>query len=127
MSMPKSLPHVTDAELAVLRLLWDAGTLTAATIRQALYPAGTPSDQATVQKLLQRLESKGFVQRDRSTFAHSFTALVSRERLAGAQLETLADKLADGSLVPFISHLAKKVRLTDDERRELRTLLDRLK
>jgi BlaI family penicillinase repressor len=123
----KSLPHVTDAELAVLRLLWDSRTLTAAQIRQSLYPEGTPSDHATVQKLLQRLEEKGFVHRDRTRFAHSFMARVSRERLAGAQLESLAEKLADGSLVPFISHLAKKTRLTEDERRELQALLDRLK
>jgi predicted transcriptional regulator len=121
------LPHVTDAELAILRLLWDAGTLSARVIREELYPAGTPSDHATVQKLLARLEEKGFVRRDRSSFAHAFTARVSRERLAGAELESLAEKLSDGSLVPFITHLAKRTKLSEDERRELRALLDRLK
>lgn len=125
--MGKKLRHITDAELAVLRLLWQSGTLTAAQIRQELYPAGTPSDHATVQKLLQRLEEKGFVHRDRSRFAHFFTARVSRERLAGAELESLAEKLADGSLVPFITHLAKKTKLTEEERRELQAVLDRLK
>jgi predicted transcriptional regulator len=120
------LPHVTDAELAILRLLWDFGALTARQLREHLYPAGTPSDHATVQKLLQRLEDKGYVRRDRSAFAHSFTARVSRERLAGAELESLAEKLADGSLVPFITHLAKRTKLTEEERREIRTLLERL-
>ena len=124
--MGRKLPHITDAELAILRLLWDDGSLTARRIREVLYPAGTASDHATVQKLLQRLEEKGFVRRDRTEFAHTFTARVSRERLAGAQLESLADRLTDGSLVPFITHLAKQTKLTDEERQELRAVLDRL-
>jgi predicted transcriptional regulator len=124
-AVPSKLPHVTDAELAILRLLWDTGTQSARQIREVLYPAGTPSDQATVQKLLARLEEKGFVRRDRSSFAHMFTARVSRERLAGAELEALAEKLSEGSLVPFITHLAKRTRLTEEERREIRALLDR--
>ncbi|MEX2317325.1 MAG: BlaI/MecI/CopY family transcriptional regulator [Pirellulales bacterium] len=120
-------PQATDAELAILKLLWEGGPLTARSIREQLYPAGTPSDHATVQKLLQRLEQKEFVARDRSEFAHSFAATVTREELAGNQLEALAEKLTDGSLVPFILHAVSAKRLTSEERNEIRRLLDRRK
>jgi predicted transcriptional regulator len=118
---------VTDAELAVLKVLWERGSATAREIRERLYPRGTRSDHGTTQKLLQRLEAKGFISRDRSGFAHVFRARLDRRAYAGQQLEALADKLTDGSLVPFIMHLVEGKGISPRERREIRELLDRLR
>jgi predicted transcriptional regulator len=117
----------TDAELAVLKVLWEGGPLPARAIREKLYPSGTPSDHATVQKLLQRLERKKLVARDRRSFAHLFRASVTREELAGEQLEALASKLTDGSMAPFILHAVGTNRLTAEERNDIRRLLERRK
>lgn len=125
--MASARPHATDAELAILKLLWEHESLTAREIREQLYPAGSPSDHATVQKLLQRLEQKKLVGRDRRSFAHRFRADVTREALAANQLEALAEKLTDGSFVPFILHAVSAKKLTAEERAEIRRLLDRRK
>jgi predicted transcriptional regulator len=125
--MRASRPPATDAELAILKLLWENEPLSARDIRQQLYPGGTPSDHATVQKLLQRLERKKMVARDRRSFAHLFRATVTREALAGEQLEALASKLTDGSLVPFILHAVSLKPLSEKERSDIRRLLDRRK
>ena len=125
--MPAPRHTASDAELAVLKLLWDNERLPAREIREQLYPEGTPSDHATVQKLLQRLEQKKLIARDRRSFAHQFRALVTREELAGEQLEALASKLTDGSMVPFILHAVNTKALTAEERNEIRRLLDRRK
>jgi predicted transcriptional regulator len=122
--MPPKSSRVSPAELAVLKLLWDAEPLAARAIRERLYPEGTPSDNATVQKLLQRLESKRLVKRDRSRFAHTFTARVTRSEIVGEELEALAEKLTDGSLVPLIMHAARARKLSAAQRRDLRALLD---
>jgi BlaI family penicillinase repressor len=122
--MPSPVPHATDAELAILKLLWEREPLTAREIREELYPEGSPSDQATVQKLVQRLEQKQLVARDRRSFAHSFRATITREELAGNQLEALAEKLTDGSLVPFLLHAVSAKKLSAIERNEIRRLLD---
>jgi len=122
--MPPRPSRVSPAELAVLKLLWDAESLSARAIRERLYPEGTPSDNATVQKLLQRLEAKNLIERDRSEFAHTFTARVSRSEIVGEELEALAEKLTDGSLVPLIMHAVDARKLTAAERRDLRALLD---
>lgn len=116
--------RVTDAELAVLKLLWDSESLTTREIREELYPDGTPSDYATVQKLLERLEAKDLVSRDRSSFAHTFRAKISRDALVGQQIESLAAKLTDGSLVPLIMHAIGSKNLTAKDRKEIRKLLD---
>ena len=125
--MPAARPPASDAELAILKLLWESEPLSARDIREQLYPEGSTSDHGTVQKLLQRLEQKGLVTRDRRSFAHSFRAAVTRESLAGDQLEALAEKLTDGSLVPFILHAVSAKKLTADERNEIRRLLNRRK
>ena len=114
---------VTDAELAVLKLLWTSEQLTAREVTEALYEECTPSTIATVQKLIQRLEAKGYVLRDRSGYVHKFSPRVSQAALAGSQLEALASKITNGSLAPFISHLVNTKRLSKKEKEQIRRLL----
>ena len=116
--------QVTDAELAILKLLWDRQPLIAREIREALYPGEESSSHGTVQTLLGRLERKGLIRRDRTEFAHRFTASVTQASLAGQQLEALAAKMTDGSLVPFILHAVGSKKLSAKERQEIQRLLD---
>ena len=78
---------VTDTELQILDVLWSSGPLRIRDITRALYPGGRPSEYATVQSLLERLESKGYIHRDRSSFAHIFSACVERTAFIGSQLQ----------------------------------------
>ena len=120
----KKQESITDAELGVMHLLWEHGDLTAREIREQLYPKGGDSAHGTVQKLLQRLEKKKFVARDRSEFAHVFRAKVTEQAYAGGQLRFLADKLTGGSLVPFLTHLVESQGICKSELRELRKLFE---
>ena len=121
--MAKKRRNITDAELAVLKVLWDEGTLTAKAITETLYPQCSESDFSTVHSFLQRLERKGLVKRDRSSFVHMFRAAVSWDEVAGKELEALADRLADGSMAPFLMHLVHGKRLGKKEANEIRKLL----
>jgi predicted transcriptional regulator len=125
--VPEQLPRLADAELAVMQLLWDHEQMTAREIRERLYPDDSTSYHGTVQKLLERLQAKGYVTRDRSQFVHLFRSKISRREYAGRQLESLADKLTDGSLVPFLTHLMEARKISAKQRREIRDLLDRHK
>jgi BlaI family transcriptional regulator, penicillinase repressor len=115
--------HATEAELAILGILWDDGQATARGITERLYPPCSPADIATVQKLLQRLEEKGLVRRDRSERVHRFSAAMSREQFAGEQLTQLAEKLSGGSLTPLLVHVVENNRLSRRELDEFRELL----
>ena len=59
--MNRQQHDVTEAELALLQSLWDAGPATIRQLVDRVYKQGGASVYATVQKLLDRLESKGFV------------------------------------------------------------------
>ena len=124
-ALSAKLATIPDAELAVLKLLWERGPLAARAITVEVYPACTESDIGTVHSMLQRLEAKGMVRRDRARRPHVFAATVSREEVAGRQLEAIAQRLTDGSFVPFLTHLVEGRRLSDAELDEIRQLLDR--
>ncbi|MHC4399839.1 MAG: BlaI/MecI/CopY family transcriptional regulator [Planctomycetota bacterium] len=119
----KSL-NVTQYELAVLEVLWDRGSATIREMTEAIYGQNSTTAYATVQKLLERLEDKGCVNRDRSSFAHVFTASVDRAQLIGQGLETLAARLCGGSLTPLLVHLVEATSLTDEQRKMFRKLID---
>jgi BlaI family penicillinase repressor len=116
-----------DAELAVLKVLWSGPAATVREIAEATYSQCGESEIGAVHSLLKRLERKGLVRRDRSGHAHQFSAAVSREAVAGHELEATARKLSDGSLAPLIVHLVENQRLTRKEIEQLRQLLDRHK
>ena len=117
-------PTLANAELAVMDLLWAQDRCTARDIREQLYRGKSKAQHGTVQRLLQRLEDKGFVERDRTLPVHLFSALVSRQAYASSQLESLADKLTGGSLAPLITHLMEQKKISRAEIKRLRQILD---
>jgi len=124
--MARTPLDVTDAELAIMEMLWAEGPATIRRLTEFLYSKGSSSQSATVQKLLERLEAKGFVARKRDPAAHTFSATVNREDLIGRRLQATAEKLCGGSLTPILMHLLRARKLTAKERQELRSLIDEL-
>ncbi|RPI90536.1 MAG: BlaI/MecI/CopY family transcriptional regulator [Planctomycetaceae bacterium] len=124
--MPRTPQDITDAELSVLQLLWERGRETIRRLTDTLYPNGTGVHYATVQKLLERLESKQYVRRDRSAWPHVFESLVGRDDLISRRLQMTADKLCDGSLAPLLTSLVRSTPLSTREVQSLREWLDAL-
>ena len=121
MTTPPTLPN---SELAVMELLWRKGRLTARQILEFLYPDASRPQHGTVQRLLQRLAAKSFVVRDRSLGVNLYSPAISRESYASAQLESLADRLTQGSLVPMITRLVEDNKLSRAEIDKLRRILE---
>jgi BlaI family transcriptional regulator, penicillinase repressor len=124
--MAKPPQDVTDAELAVLQALWSQGPATIRQLTEAIYPHGGPAYYATVQKLLERLEGKDCIRRERTEGAHVFSPVLGSEELIGRRLRAMAEKLCGGSLTPLLTHLVRAERLTAKQRQELRALIDQL-
>ena len=121
--MPRAPQDVTDAELAVLQVLWDRGTATRRQITDVLYPGGGPAHYTTVQKLLERLGAKGYVARQREGGAVTFRPTVGREELISRRLQDVAEKLCGGSLTPLLINLVRTQALTAAELEELQGLI----
>ena len=122
--MARTPQDVTETELAILQSLWEHGEATIRQLTATLYPEGTAAHYATVQKRLERLERKGFVLRNRTPPAHTFSAAVDRDELIGRRLQAMAEELCGGSLTPLLTHLVQHRKLSGADREALRRLID---
>lgn len=91
-----------------------------------LYPGGRSLAHPTVQKLLDRLEAKGCVRRDRSGPVQLFEAAVGRDELVNRRLRGVADQLCGGSLGALFSHLIEGRSMPARDRKVLREFLESL-
>src|SRR5262245_62545340 len=117
--MARTPKDVSDTELAILQRLWNQGPAPIRQLTESLYDTANTAKYATVQKLLERLEEKELVVRERAQPAHLFRAAISREELIGSRLQDMAEKLCGGSLTPLLTHLVRAQRLSVRERRAL--------
>lgn len=121
---PPDLPPPSDAELELLKRLWDLGPCTVRELHDDLENSGLGWAYTTVQTMLGRMEEKGYATVDRDGFAHVFAAAMTRDSLVGMQLHELMAKLCDGAAAPLLLHLAESQRFTAAEIAKFRSLLD---
>jgi len=124
--MARAGREITETELSLLTELWQRPSATVRELTESLYGNTPPALLATVQKLLDRMEAKGCVARDRSQWPHQYTAALKREELVGNRLQAAADQLFDGDLGPLLTHLVRSQKLSAKDRHDLRKVLDEL-
>ena len=122
----KNSDLVTEGELSILEVIWQQGTPTSYDIAAAVYEQVSDSKIASVQKLLERLEAKGCVRRDRRERAHRFQALISKEDFLRDRLRALADRHCNGALAPLVTTLLRSKGNSKKNREQLRQLIDEL-
>lgn len=121
----RPLRSVTETELSVLKALWESGSATIRELTDALYPGGAASHYATVQKLLDRLASKGYVSHRSVDRVNHYRPTVDRDALVADRLRQTADALCDGSWTPLMTQLIASGRISPAELDEMRRLLGR--
>ncbi len=126
--MKSGLPKkdVSETELEILIQLWDRGQASTREITEAIYDAPLDPQFATVQKLLSRLEKKGYVLSDRRKRPHQYRAKASKDAFLVRGIESLADKLCGGSLSPILTSLVHSKKLTSSDVRSLEALIAEL-
>ncbi len=114
--------RITEAELEVMEVLWDAGEpVTLGQIREVL----AERNGETVKTLLRRLCTKGAAAREKGRVSH-YRPLVSREELGCYRTRKLIDKLYAGSARQMVAALVEHDQLSGADIAELRALLDSL-
>jgi len=119
--MPRESPRPTDAELAILRVLWTNGPSTVRHVHEAL---GKDTAYTTILKLLQIMFEKGLVTRDESARTHIYTPADSKQTTQRRLLKNLLDKAFAGSAAQLVLQALSAKRATPEEMREIRRLLD---
>lgn len=124
--MSKKSPRPTEAELAILDVLWSRGQATVREVYEALYE-NEGGGYTTALKLLQVMHAKGIVERDDSQRAHVFRAVVSRESARVRLLGPIVQQLFGGKPMDLVlSVLGTGEAPKPEELAQVRELLDRL-
>ena len=124
--MTRKARDVTEAELGVLQVLWSHGSRTIREVAAILDAPNQDVYYATVKKLLERLDAKGFVRREPKGIAYLYAATVGRDELVGERLRVLSDSLCDGSVTPLLTQLAQHERLNKKQQAALLALINEL-
>jgi predicted transcriptional regulator len=122
MSKPTS-PRPTDAELAILRILWERGPSTVRHVHDVL-ERERPSAYTTALKLLQIMTEKGLVERDERDRTHIYRARLTQEQTQRQLVRDLADRAFGGSATKLVLQALASRHASAEELREIRQILD---
>ena len=122
--MPKRLPRPTDAELAILRVLWSQGP---ATVRQVntVLNEGRETGYTTTLKLMQIMAEKGLVKRNESERTHVYAATRTRGETQRQLVSDLVDRAFGGSAADLVLHALSEHSASPDEIDEIQKLISR--
>lgn len=122
---PRSpIPKPTEAELALLQILWSTGP---ATVREIHESSGQQKEigYTSVLKTLQIMLEKGLVQRSTESRAHVYWATTSQAQTQRQLVRELSALLFSGSAVKLAMHALSSEPTSAEEMRELRELINR--
>ncbi len=114
--------HLTDLQLAIVRVLWDRGECTVAVTQAALLPE-RPLAQTTVATILTRLEKRNVVAHRPNGRQFVYRALVTEGDVRLSMVRELTDMLFGGSSAALINHVLLDRGVTDQDLGELRRIV----
>jgi len=115
----------TDAELAILRVLWDLGPCTVRTVYEQLERC-QEIGYTTVLKTLQIMAEKNLVCRDESQRAHIYEATLGEDDTQQHLVSDLLDRAFKGSSSKLVMQALSSGRATEQELAEIRHLLEKM-
>jgi len=118
--------RISDAEHAVMEVLWDEAPLTAQEVAERVDPARGWSAN-TVKTLLGRLLAKSAIAHEADGRRYLYRPLVAREDYVTGESRRLIDRLFGGRLTPLVAHLAERDELSQADIAEIEALLKELR
>ena len=111
----------TNAEVAILRVLWSRGPSTVRDVARAMDREGA---YTTVLKLMQNMTEKGLVRRDESSRTHVYAAAYAEEQTQRQLVADLLDRVFDGSAAKLVMQALNAATISPRELAEIRKLLE---
>ena len=116
-------PRPTDAELAILRVLWQLGPSTVRQVHDVLMRE-RPTAYTTALKLMQIMTEKGLVRRDETDRTHIYHSRLTEEQTQRQLIRDLMDRAFGGSSSKLVLQDLASKRASSDELAEIRQMLE---
>ncbi|GBG10778.1 transcriptional regulator [Paenibacillus sp. MY03] len=120
----RELPHISDAEWDVMKIVWQAAPLTAAEIIERL-SGSKPWKPKTTKTLIGRLVQKQALGCNKDNREYLYFPLVSEDECVQAESHSFLQRIFGGSLKPMMAHFLETEKLSSEDIRELKELLQK--
>lgn len=118
--------RISEAEQAVMEVLWRESPLAAADVAERVDPSRGWSVR-TVKTLLSRLLAKGVLAHEEEGRRYLYRPTVARDDYVSQESSRLIDRMFGGRVTPLVAHLAEREKLTPRDIEEIEALLKELK
>jgi BlaI family penicillinase repressor len=120
----KKIPRISETEWEVMKVVWDQPHCSASHIIAALTQHDAAWHPKTAKAFLNRLVKKKALGFKLDGRAYLYHPLVQQNECAEAASVSFLDRVFGGSLKPMVAHFVSRKRLSREEIRELKKLLD---
>ena len=121
----KSLTHLGETEMEVLHHVWDLGEATVADVRERILEDRDVA-YTTIMTVMKKLAEKGYLDYHKEGRSYVYQPAQEPNEVQHSLLRRLMDKVFEGSPSALVQTLVRREDLSDDERAEIRALIDAL-
>ena len=121
--MARPQPRPTDAELAILRVLWERGASTVRQVHEALADT-RETGYTTTLKLMQIMADKGLVKRNETARTHVYSPVAGEEQTQRQLVQDLVDRAFGGSAAQLVMRALSAEGASDADLKQIRKLID---
>src|SRR6266542_3905066 len=121
--MPGRLPSLGAQELALMKVVWRLGDVSVREVYETLRGRRQLA-YTTVMTMMNTLEAKGYVKRTLHGRAYRYRPAVPQRRVVRTMVKEFVARVFDGASGSLLAHLVSESDLSEDERKELRRLID---
>jgi BlaI family penicillinase repressor len=119
----KSVPHISDAEWEVMKVLWAKTPCTANEVIEAL-EVRTDWKPKTVRTLLNRLAQKQAISYSQDNRVYAYFPLVSEDECVKSETQSFLKRIYGGAFKPLLVNFLKEEQLSAEDIKELKNILD---
>ncbi len=119
----QQLPALGAQELAIMKVIWRLKDVSVREVYETLRER-RPVAYTTVMTMMNTLETKGYLKKELDGRAFRYRPAVPERRVVTKMVKEFVERVFDGSTAPLLTHLVTSTDLSDEERQELRRLID---
>jgi predicted transcriptional regulator len=123
--MASERPRPTEAEINILRVLWDNGPLSVRAVMKVLNEE-KPTGYTTVLKMMQIMTDKGLVERDESCRPQIYRPRDPQVRTQRQLLRHMLDRVFGGSTKAMVLQALSEKKTSPQDLRQIEKLLARI-
>ena len=113
----------TAAELEILSIIWERETATVREVQEILNERSKPTGYTTVLKMLQIMDEKNLVERDKANRAHVYRAKIKQDDTGKQMLRDVMEKVFGGSALRLVQQVLETETTSKEELKEIRKMI----